>query len=89
MKLQLSTLRTLLVSAMLLLSLALFACGTEVGGKCDVPGSDECVDGAMCTNESDDSATCLPICEEHEDCDEGESCRGVSNTSINTCQPDS
>jgi hypothetical protein len=87
MKPQLSTMRSIFVSAMLLLSLAAFGCGTEIGAMCDVSGSDECVDGAVCTNEGD-GATCRQICEEHEDCPDGFSCNGVEGTNLNSCQPD-
>jgi hypothetical protein len=65
-------------------------CGAgEVGEACDEPGSEQaCVDGAICTNESGDEATCREICESHEDCSEGYSCNGVTGDSTKSCQPD-
>jgi hypothetical protein len=65
-------------------------CGPgELGEACDDPGSAEaCVDGAICTNESDEEASCLEICADQADCSGGYSCNGVSGTSIKSCQPD-
>lgn len=88
MTLRFDDIRLLLIAGMLALSLSAFGCGTDLGAMCDVPGSDECVDGAMCTNESGGGATCRAICLEHADCAEDESCNGVENTNIKTCQPD-
>jgi len=66
------------------------ACGgAEIGEDCDDEGStDECVDGAVCTNESGDNAVCRRSCEEHEDCPENHDCNGVSQTSLKSCQPE-
>jgi hypothetical protein len=65
------------------------ACGkADVGESCDEAGkTDECVDDAVCTNE-DDGATCRKLCEEQTDCAAGESCNGVSNTNLKSCQPE-
>ena len=65
------------------------ACGgAEIGEPCDDVGSgDECVDGAVCTNESGDALVCRLACNEQEDCPEGHDCNGVSNTNVKTCQP--
>ena len=78
--------RVLLLSTLLL---AAVGCGKgDVGDSCDDEGKqDECVDGAICTNESD-GAACRALCEEQEDCPAGEACNGVSNTNLKSCQPD-
>ena len=67
----------------------MLACGgAEIGEPCDDVGSgDECVDGAVCTNEDEDAARCRQACKEQEDCPENHECNGVSNTSAKTCQP--
>ncbi len=74
----------------LMFSLFAMACsgGVEIGGVCEMPGtSDECVSGALCTNESGGN-TCQQICENQEECEEGFSCNGVTGSSEKTCQPD-
>jgi hypothetical protein len=81
------TLRCLLASlAFALLS----ACGaSEVGEECDDAGdTDECEDGAICTNEDGGGAVCRALCKEQEDCSGGLSCNGVSGTDLKSCQPD-
>lgn len=72
-----------------LLSLPCFACGgADVGESCDDKGStDECVDNAVCTNETD-GAACRKLCKAKEDCPAGEDCNGVADTSLKSCQPD-
>jgi len=72
------------------LTLALAGCGgAEIGETCDTGGSaDECVDGAICTNESDGNV-CRLICEMQEDCPMNYSCNGVTGGSTKSCQPDS
>lgn len=67
----------------------MLACGgAEIGEACDEVGSaDECVDGALCTNEDGDKAACRLRCDEQEDCSSGQDCNGVSNSSAKTCQP--
>ena len=74
----------------LVLFCAVAACGgAEVGEDCDDEGStDECVDGAICTNESGDKAVCRLLCKEQEDCPADHACNGVSETSRKSCQPD-
>jgi hypothetical protein len=69
--------------------MVLSACGgAEIGESCDDVGStDECVDGAVCTNE-DRGARCRSLCEEQNDCPADHSCNGISGTSRKSCQPD-
>lgn len=83
-----------------LLSLGfLLACGSdkiEAGGACEGAGStEECADGTICTNLSGsdaettgDTNQCLPLCEDDDDCAEDEGCRGITQTSEKSCQPD-
>jgi hypothetical protein len=68
---------------------ALAGCGdAEVGEECDEAGeTDECEDGAVCTNDGD-GAVCRALCKEQEDCPNGLTCNGVSDTSLKSCQPD-
>ena len=70
--------------------LSIAACGaSELGEECDDAGSsDDCVDGAICTNEEDGSAVCRALCSEQEDCKSGEACNGVSGSNQKSCQPD-
>jgi len=65
------------------------ACGgSEVGEECDEAGStDECEDGAVCTNE-DAGAVCRLLCKETVECPAQHACNGVSGTSLKSCQPD-
>ena len=73
---------------MLGLVLALGCGGADIGEECDEGGStDECVEGAICTNESDGSR-CREICDDHPECPDGYSCNGVTGSSIKSCQPD-
>jgi hypothetical protein len=76
-------------SVLLWLVFTLAGCGAaEVGEECDEAGeTDECEDGAVCTNEGD-GAVCRALCKEHEECRSGESCNGVSDTNLKSCQPD-
>jgi hypothetical protein len=81
-----TSLRSVLAAG--LLALAMACGGAEIGETCDDQGStDECVDDAVCTNE-DDGAVCRALCDEHEDCPDGHSCNGISQTSLKSCQPD-
>ncbi len=69
--------------------LAVVACGGEadVGESCDTAGStDECVGGAVCTNDSGGSR-CRRICQDDAQCAPTEACNGVSGTNIKSCQP--
>ena len=70
-------------------ALLIVGCGhADVGEECDEPGSsDECVDGAICTNEGE-GAVCRMECTKQEDCPTGEACNGVSGTDTKSCQPD-
>jgi hypothetical protein len=77
------------LAAAALLTLASACGGTDIGETCDDEGStDECVDDAVCTNESGERAVCRTICEEHEDCPAAHSCNGVTGSSVKSCQPD-
>lgn len=69
--------------------LGLVGCGgADIGEECDSAGSrDECVDGAICTNEEADVNRCRRLCDTDEDCETGESCNGVSGSSDKSCQP--
>ena len=67
--------------------LLMLGCGSEVGERCDSPGStDECVDGAVCTNDSF-GFTCRTICFDQAQCPPGFNCNGISNTNLKSCQP--
>jgi hypothetical protein len=83
-----TTLRPLLTA--LIFAAALVGCGSpEIGEACDTGGSlDECVDNAVCTNESGDANTCRLICDTHDDCPANFSCNGVTGGSTKSCQPD-
>jgi len=65
------------------------ACGgVDIGEECEMAGStDECVSGAICTDESDGNV-CREICDDHPDCPDDHSCNGVSSSSTKSCQPD-
>lgn len=74
----------------LVLVLTLLAgCGSaEIGEECDDVGeSDECEDGAICTNEAS-GAICRAMCADTADCSLGHACNGVSGTNVKSCQPD-
>jgi hypothetical protein len=64
-------------------------CGSaEIGEECDDVGeSDECEDGAICTNEAS-GGVCRAVCNETTDCPSNHTCNGVSGTSVKSCQPD-
>lgn len=82
-----TSLRTLLLA--LGVTLALAGCGAaDIGESCDTGGSvDECVDGAICTNDSAGNV-CRLICDSTADCPASYSCNGVTGGSIKSCQPD-
>ncbi|HKY34511.1 MAG TPA: hypothetical protein VJN18_01115 [Polyangiaceae bacterium] len=66
----------------------LVGCSSEIGEECDDVGqSDECEDGAICTNE-EGGGICRAICAETADCPANHTCNGVSGTNIKSCQPD-
>ena len=81
---QLRALRNLIV-----LSSLLAGCGSaKIGEQCDDIGeSDECEDGAICTNEAS-GGICRAICTETVDCPASHTCNGVSGTNVKSCQPD-
>lgn len=66
------------------------ACATDpvaIGGACTTAGkSEECVDGAICSNAAS-GATCRKVCTEQAQCGANESCSGISGTTIKSCQP--
>jgi hypothetical protein len=65
-------------------------CGGDGGGGCSMPGSSaECSSGDICSNLSGDGNACRKICTAQADCAADESCLGVANTNIKSCQPKS
>lgn len=82
-------LRTILIGT--LFSVFLAGCGGtgELGEGCDTPGvtTDECVEGTVCSNQSDGEAVCRKLCTEQAQCGEGENCNGISGSSLKSCQP--
>jgi len=73
---------------LLLLLVLLVGCTSEVGEECDDVGStDDCEDGAVCTNEGD-GGVCRFLCDDQVQCPAGHSCNGVSGTNLKSCQPD-
>jgi hypothetical protein len=68
------------------------ACGDDgdIGDACEEAGrTDDCVDGAICTNvDGSNENVCRKICEDQADCAQGESCNGVRDTNIKSCQPE-
>lgn len=83
------SLRTLSVALLLGAGLLVAGCGApDLGEACDTAGSlSECVDGAVCTNESPGNV-CRKVCELMDDCPTGYSCNGVTGGSTKSCQPD-
>lgn len=73
------------------LCLALPACGgqAEIGEACETASAttDECVDGAVCTNESGGGFVCRKLCTEQAQCAASEGCNGISGSSLKSCQP--
>ena len=65
-------------------------CGAaDLGEQCDTSNStDECVDGAVCTNEADGVNRCRKLCTTMADCPAMTSCNGISGGSNKSCQPD-
>jgi hypothetical protein len=77
------------IAAFSLLLLVLGCGGADVGEECDDVGTtDECVDGAVCTNEEGEARRCRLLCNEHADCPDGHDCKGVSGTNLKSCQPE-
>lgn len=83
------SLRTLSSILVLGVGLLFAGCGSsDIGESCDTAGSlDECVDGALCTNEAGGNV-CRLVCIDHADCPVNYSCNGVSGSSTKSCQPD-
>jgi len=81
--------------AMVLASMLSFGCVSDVGEECDDVGSEgDCVDGAICTNDSSGTAFCRVICERDGmtvvECPADQSCSGISGVSSSSrkaCQP--
>ena len=63
--------------------------GADIGEDCEgVGSSDDCVSGAICTNEEGDAQRCRDICDDDLDCPDAHGCNGVSGSSTKSCQPD-
>jgi len=63
-------------------------CGGGGGGGCGTPGNTaECSSGDICSNLSGDGNACRKICTTQTDCPSDESCLGVANTDVKSCQP--
>ena len=76
----------------LLLSTLFVACGDHPGGSvgdiCQTAGETvECEDNEICDTLDDFGPYCLRQCSEHEDCEGGEQCNGVSGSNIKGCHP--
>lgn len=73
-------------------ALASMGCGDDpfVGAPCDSVGStDACGEGeGLVCDQVDGESLCLAICDKQEDCPDGQSCNGVSKSSIKACHPD-
>lgn len=65
------------------------ACGrADTGETCDTSGdTDECVDEAICTKDSNGATICRKRCTDDSQCAATEQCNGVSATNIKSCQP--
>jgi hypothetical protein len=81
--------RNITISFAFMAWIAAVGCGgADIGEPCDEPGkTDECVDGALCTNDSSGNF-CRKICRDSDECPMGYACNGVSGTSTKSCQPD-
>jgi hypothetical protein len=86
--------KTLLTGCALfvLMGIAVVACGGHPGGTvgdaCSEVGSaEECFDDEICEELSGYGAYCLLLCDDHEDCDAGEQCNGVSGSNEKGCHP--
>jgi len=63
-------------------------CGGGGGGGCGMPGStSDCSSGEICSNLSGDGNQCRAICTTQAQCPAGQSCLGVANTNVKSCQP--
>jgi len=75
-----------------ILFVSVIACGEgSKGEECGESGKvdGECEDGLVCGKKSDTSEdlACLKQCTQQGDCASGESCNGVSGTSLKGCRP--
>lgn len=70
------------------LALLVGCASAEIGEECDTAGAtDECVDGAICTNQADGAKMCRKTCKEDADCGSTEACNGISGSTTKSCQP--
>lgn len=77
--------RIFFIAAMMLLCTG--CASAELGESCEKPGSaDECVDGAICTNDGD-ANVCRKACGDDSECESGEQCNGITGTNTKSCQP--
>ncbi|MBM4356911.1 MAG: hypothetical protein FJ096_02270 [Deltaproteobacteria bacterium] len=81
--------RSLALALGSLLAFAACSDGTPIGEPCDAPGTtDECVDGAVCTNESSSERNlCRLLCDDQEDWPDGYQCSGITNGNLKSCKP--
>ncbi|NUP04653.1 MAG: hypothetical protein HOW73_01165 [Polyangiaceae bacterium] len=76
-------------------ALLAYACGGDPGGSvgdpCETTGtSDECSEDEVCDTLEGEFAGetwCLRLCDDHEDCEAGELCNGVSDSNLKGCHP--
>ena len=77
--------------SILLVGVFAIGCGSasEIGEDCHTEASqEECVEGAICTNDVSDTFVCRLSCVEQEDCPSDQNCNGISGTNTKSCQPD-
>ena len=82
--------RLSLLALSLVASVGLAACGGkgDIGESCETASAtDECADGAICTNNSSGGFTCRKLCTDQAQCASTESCNGISGGSQKSCQP--
>jgi hypothetical protein len=73
-----------------LLAVLAVGCGDrDIGDDCETPGSeDECVELGVCDRRDDGEVVCLLRCESQSDCEDDQSCNGVTGASgIKACHP--
>lgn len=66
--------------------LVLVAVGCGGDGGCTAGSTSDCSSGNICTNISGDGNQCRKICEVQSDCAVGQTCEGVANTTLKSCQ---
>ena len=85
--------RTMRLWCLALFSVAILVsdgCGGGGRGGCGTPGSTtECSSGDICSNLSGDGNECRKICTSQADCPADQSCNGIANTDVKSCQPKS